>query len=103
MARHVFANQLRRSAHGRYHGGNERQHEVRHEQRLAHCLDAIACHVGARRRGAHPGPLRDTKHALARRIRQMKSGADAFVVTPLGAPDGSSHPCARGVVGTKIL
>ena len=58
--------------HGRYHGGNERQYEARHEQSLVHYLDAVARHVTRGDEVLILGPG-DTKHALARRIGQIKS------------------------------
>jgi DeoR/GlpR family transcriptional regulator of sugar metabolism len=70
--------QLRSSlrAHGRYHGahdsGGERKYEARHEQGLAHYLDAVARHVERGDEVLILGPG-ETKRALARRMGQIKS------------------------------
>jgi hypothetical protein len=75
---HSALTQLRSSlrAHGRYHGahdsGGERKYEARHEQGLAHYLDAVARHVERGDEVLILGPG-DTRRALARRIAKIKS------------------------------
>lgn len=75
---HSVLTRLRSSlrSHGRYHGphdsGGERKYEARHEQALAHYLDAVARHVERGDEVLILGPG-DTKRALARRIGQIKS------------------------------
>ena len=63
-------------SHGRYHGahdsGGERKYEARHEQGLAHYLDAVARHVERGDEVLILGPG-ETKRALARRLGQIKS------------------------------
>jgi DeoR/GlpR family transcriptional regulator of sugar metabolism len=63
-------------SHGRYHGthdsGGERKYEARHEQELAHYLDAVARHVERGDEVLILGPG-ETKRALARRMDQIKS------------------------------
>jgi DeoR/GlpR family transcriptional regulator of sugar metabolism len=63
-------------SHGRYHGthdsGGERKYEARHEQELAHYLDAVARHVERGDEVLILGPG-ETKRALARRMGQIKS------------------------------
>jgi stalled ribosome rescue protein Dom34 len=61
--------------HGRYRGrdsGGERKYEARHEQGLAHYLDAVARHIERGDEVLILGPG-ETKRALARRISQIKS------------------------------
>ena len=75
---HSVLTRLRSSlrAHGRYHGahdsGGERKYEARHEQSLAHYLDAVARHVERGDEVLILGPG-ETKRALARRLGQIKS------------------------------
>jgi DeoR/GlpR family transcriptional regulator of sugar metabolism len=70
--------QLRSSLrpHGRYHGphdsGGEKKYEARHEQGIAHYLDAVARHVERGDEVLILGPG-ETRRALARRIGQIKS------------------------------
>ena len=63
-------------SHGRYHGthdsGGERKYEARHEQELAHYLDAVARHVERGDEVLILGPG-ETKRALARRMGQIKA------------------------------
>jgi hypothetical protein len=75
---HSALTRLRSSlrAHGRYHGprdsGGEKTYEARHEQGVAHYLDAVARHVERGDEVLILGPG-DTRHALARRISRIKS------------------------------
>ena len=75
---HSVLTRLRSSlrSHGRYHGahdsGGERKYEARHEQAMAHYLDAVARHVERGDEVLILGPG-ETKRALARRIGQIKS------------------------------
>jgi len=63
-------------SHGRYHGahdsGGERKYEARHQQGLAHYLDAVARHVERGDEVLILGPG-ETKRALAKRVGQIKS------------------------------
>jgi len=62
--------------HGDYHGaqdgGGEKKYEARHEQGVAHFLDAVARHVERGDEVLILGPG-ESKGALARRIRQIKA------------------------------
>jgi hypothetical protein len=62
--------------HGHYHGaqdgGGEKKYEARHAQRLAHFVDAVARHVERGDELLILGPG-ESKSALARRIREVKS------------------------------
>ena len=75
---HSVLTRLRSSlrSHGRYHGahdsGGERKYEARHEQAMAHYLDAVARHVERGDEVLILGPG-ETRRALARRIGQIKS------------------------------
>ena len=75
---HSVVTQLRSTLrpHGRYHGphdgGGEKKYEARHEQGVAHYLDAIARHVERGDEVLVLGPG-ETKRALAKRIGQIKS------------------------------
>ena len=75
---HSAVTRLRSSLrrHGRYHGaqdgGGERKYEARHEQGVTHFVDAVARHVERGDEVLILGPG-ESKSALARRIRQIKS------------------------------
>jgi stalled ribosome rescue protein Dom34 len=62
--------------HGRYHGphdsGGEKKYEARHEQGMAHYLDAVARHVERGDEVLILGPG-ETRRALAKHIAQIKS------------------------------
>jgi stalled ribosome rescue protein Dom34 len=62
--------------HGDYHGaqdgGGEKKYEARHEQGVAHFVDAVARHVERGDEVIILGPG-ESKSALARRIRQIKA------------------------------
>jgi stalled ribosome rescue protein Dom34 len=61
-----------RAYHGAQDGGGEKKYEARHEQGVAHFLDAVARHVERGDEVFILGPG-ESKGALARRIRQIKS------------------------------
>lgn len=75
---HSTVTRLRSSIrpHGHYHGaqdgGGEKKYEARHAQRLAHFFDAVARHLEPGDEVVILGPG-ESKSALARRIRGMKS------------------------------
>jgi stalled ribosome rescue protein Dom34 len=75
---HSAVTRLRSSLrrHGRYHGaqdgGGEQKYEARHEQGVAHFVDAVARHVERGDEVLILGPG-EIKSALAHRIRQIKS------------------------------
>ena len=75
---HSVVTRLRSSLrpHRRYHGaqdgGGEQKYEARHAQGLAHFVDAVARHVERGDEVLILGPG-ESKGALARRIRQIKS------------------------------
>ena len=62
--------------HGRYHGaqdgGGEKKFEARHEQGVAHFVDAVARHVERGDEVHILGPG-ESRGALAKRLRQIKS------------------------------
>jgi len=58
--------------HGAQDGGGEKKYEARHAQGLAHFVDAVARHVERGDDVVILGPG-ESKGALARRIRQIKS------------------------------
>jgi len=74
--------------HGDYHGaqdgGGEKKYEARHEQGVAHFLDAVARHVERGDEVLILGPG-ESKGALAGRIRQVK--ALKSVATKISAAD----------------
>ena len=83
---HSAVTRLRSSlrGHGRYHGapdsGGERKYEARHEQGVAHFVDAVARHVERGDEVLILGPG-ENKKALARRIRRIKSLKDVVTTT----------------------
>jgi stalled ribosome rescue protein Dom34 len=58
--------------HGAQDGGGEKKYEARHEQGMAHFVDAVARHVERGDEVLILGPG-ESKSALARRVRQIKS------------------------------
>lgn len=58
--------------HGAQDGGGEKKYEARHERDVAHFVDAVARHVERGDEVVILGPG-ESKSALARRIRQIKS------------------------------
>ena len=69
-----------RHYHGAQDGGGEKKFEARHEQGVAHFVDAVARHVERGDEVLILGPG-ETKGALARRIRQIKSLKDVAATT----------------------
>lgn len=61
-----------RHYHGAQDGGGEKKYEARHEQGVAHFVDAVARHVERGDEVLILGPG-ESKSALARRIRKIKS------------------------------
>ena len=61
-----------RHYHGAQDGGGEKKYEARHEQAVAHFVDAVARHVERGDEVVILGPG-ESKGALVRRIRQIKS------------------------------
>ena len=61
-----------RHYHGAQDGGGEKKYEARHAQRVSHFVDAVARHVERGDEVLILGPG-ESKGALARRIRQIKS------------------------------
>ena len=58
--------------HGAQDGGGEKKYEARHEQDVAHFVDAVARHIERGDEVLILGPG-ESKGALARRIRQIKA------------------------------
>jgi stalled ribosome rescue protein Dom34 len=58
--------------HGAQDGGGEKKYEARHEQQVKHFVDAVARHIERGDDVLVLGPG-ETKSALVRRIRQIKS------------------------------
>jgi hypothetical protein len=69
-----------RHYHGAQDGGGEKKYEARHEQAVAHFVDAVARHVERGDEVLILGPG-ETKGALARRIRQIKSLKEVATTT----------------------
>lgn len=69
-----------RHYHGAQDGGGEKKYEERHAQSVAHFLDAVARHVAPGDEVLVLGPG-ETKGALKRRIRDVKSLRDVTVTT----------------------
>jgi hypothetical protein len=61
-----------RHYHGAQDGGGEKKYEARHEQGVSQFVDAVARHVGRGDEVLILGPG-ESKKALSRRIRQIKS------------------------------
>jgi stalled ribosome rescue protein Dom34 len=75
---HSAVTHLRSSVrpHGHYHGardgGGEKKYEARHEQHVAHFVDAVARHIERGDEVLILGPG-ESRSALARRVRQIKA------------------------------